>query len=78
METLTIKEELHKLIDSGDESFIRFFYAMAIEYKKTTRKTMLPYTKEQFVKDIKEAEKEIEEGNFQTIDEFEKEAEQWK
>ena len=37
-----------------------------------------PYTKSEFIKDIKEAEMQIEKGDFQTIENFEKETQKWK
>jgi len=77
METFQIREELHKFVDIGDETFIRVFYAMATEYKKNSPQIMTPHTKAEFINDIKEAERQIKQGDFQTIDEFEKEAEQW-
>ena len=76
METIQIRKELHKFVDTGDEIMIRVLYAMATEYKKTRKKIMMPYSISDYIGDIKEAEKQIEQGDFQTIDDFEKEATQ--
>jgi hypothetical protein len=36
-----------------------------------------PITQQEFIKMIEEAEKEVEQGNYQTIEEVEKEARDW-
>lgn len=77
IDTLQLREELHKIIDSGDETFVRVFYAMASEYNKNIETKTEPFTKAQFIKNIIEAEKQIEEGDFLTIEDFEKIAESW-
>lgn len=77
MNTLTIREKLHEFINIEDERIIRIFYAMATEYKRTESQ-LKPFTKSEFINDIKEAEQQIENGDYLTIEEFEKEAEQWK
>lgn len=77
MKTLSIREELHNFVDKGNEDILRIFYAMVMEYKKVGTKTLSVFSKNEFIDDIKEAERQIKEGDFQTIENFEKEANQW-
>ena len=78
METFEIKNELHKFVETGDETMLRFFYAMATEYKKTRKKPERIFSETKFINEILEAEKQIELGDFQTIEDFEKETQLWK
>ncbi len=73
MDTMQIKQKLHQFVDKGDEQMLRILYAMIVEYKKAE-----PYTKQQFVEDIKSAEQQIDQGDFLTIEQFEKESQKWK
>ena len=78
METLEIRNELRKFVETGDETMLRFFYAMATEYKKTRKKSKTTFSETDFINGIIEAEKQIEQGDFQTIEDFEKETQLWK
>lgn len=72
-----IRIVLQTLIDSDDEKLLRMFYAMAREYKSHSE---LPYpslSEEEFVQELKEAEGEIERGEYDDIEDFEKRADKW-
>jgi len=78
MDTIQIKNEIHQFVDIGDERILRMLYAMITEYNKSSNQKTRTYTKAEFINDIKEAEQQIESGDFQVIEDFEEEAEQWK
>ena len=78
MDTMQIKSELHQFVDIGDEQILRMLYAMITEYNKFGNLPTRPYSKTEFVEDIKEAEQQIKQGDFLTIEDFEKEAQEWK
>ena len=81
MGLLELRKSLHIFIDQTDERFLRMAHSMANEYAKN--KDVVAYradkiiTKEQLYHELKQAESEIERGDYMTIEEFEKESERW-
>lgn len=81
MSLLELRKSLHIFIDQTDERFLRMAHSMANEYAKN--KDVVAYradkiiTKEQLYHELKQAESEIERGDYMTIEEFEKESERW-
>ena len=88
-----IKETLHLRVEQADESFLRILHAMteayAAEYLEeeeitdeqiiaiTANMDFKRLTKEELLNEIEEANAEIERGEFITIDDLEKEMEEW-
>ena len=72
-----IRTELQALIDSDDEKLLRMFYAMAREYKSHSEIPYPSLSEEEFVQELKEAEREIEFGEYDDIEDFEKETDKW-
>ncbi len=83
MSTAELRKKIHNFIDKADERFLRMIYSLASEYTKTTTDEVVcyragkPITKSQLYKELKESEAEIERGDSMTIEELEKESEQW-
>lgn len=76
-----LRKELHSFIDRADERFLRMMHSLAEEYIKdevVAYRAGNAITKNQLYQELKEAEKEIENGDYTTIEEFEKESNQWK
>lgn len=88
-----IKETLHLRVEQVDERFLRVLHAMteayAAEYLSeediTDEQIMAippspdwkPMTKEELKAELDEANAEFERGEFMTLEDLEKEAEQW-
>ena len=62
MNTPEIKEKLYKLIEDGDETFLKVFYEMAQAYVSRTEKDAM----------IAEGEEDIEADNVVSLDEARK------
>lgn len=91
MSTTQIKELLHQRIEQVDESFLNVLYAMMEAYIKEQEEaaleeeinaippdpTMKVYTQEELISHLDEVEKEFDRGEFMTLEELEKESEQW-
>ena len=83
MSTVELRKKIHNFIDKADERFLRMIYSLAHEYTKSTDDEIVcsragkPITKSQLYKELKESEAEIERGDFMTMEELEKESEQW-
>ncbi|MBU0766133.1 MAG: hypothetical protein KJ607_15020 [Bacteroidetes bacterium] len=83
MSSTELKREIHNFIDNADERFLRMVYSLASEYTKMPVDDVVcyragkPITKKQLYKELKEAEAEIERGDYITIEELEKESGQW-
>ncbi len=73
------KEEQYNFFNQVEEEF-GYYYNFDFKANMRDRREVktTPFTKAQFIQDIREAENQIKEGNFQTIEEFEKEAALWK
>ena len=87
MNTAQIKEVLHRRIEEVDERFLKVMYAMAETYMEEIGDAKLaaickdgdykPMTKAELLSEIAEANTDIENGNYVTIEELEKEMERW-
>lgn len=83
MGTLELRKSVHNFIENADERFLRMVHSMANEYTKSDNEVIAfragkALTKGQLYEELKEAEQEIENGDYMTIEEFEKESSQWK
>jgi len=58
MSTLEIKQELHKYIETGDDTFVKMFYEMAKAYIEQLQKDTM----------IAEGEKDIEDGKTYSLE----------
>lgn len=88
-----IKETLHLRVEQADESFLRILHAMTeayaaeyLEEKEVTDEQIMaippspdwkPMTREELRAELDEANAEFERGEFITLEDLEKEAEQW-
>ncbi|HKL71737.1 MAG TPA: hypothetical protein VJ855_03695 [Marinilabiliaceae bacterium] len=81
METTELRKSLHRIIDHADEKFLRMINSLANEYAKED--TIVAYrggtaiTKATLYQELKKAEKEIERGDYLTIEDFAKESAKW-
>jgi hypothetical protein len=69
MSSIGIKQELHKLIDSGDDKFVKIFYEMAKVYMEQLQKEKMVLEGEKDIKSgktygLKEAKKMVENTNY--------------
>ncbi|MCF8304560.1 MAG: hypothetical protein K9I94_14900 [Bacteroidales bacterium] len=83
MSITELRDTLHQFIDKADERFLRMVHSLAEEYTKGNREIIAyrgekAITKEELYQELKEAEEEIESGDYMTLEEFEKESRQWK
>jgi hypothetical protein len=67
MSALEIRQELHELIDQGDDKFIKVFYEMAKSYVEQLRADKM----------ITESEDDILSGRIHSQDEVQKIIESW-
>ena len=67
MKALELKQELHNLINQGDEKFIKMFYEMAKAYMQQLQHDKL----------ITESEKDIQSGNVYNLEETQKIIDSW-
>ena len=79
MDTLKIKEELHKYIENGDERFLRLVHAVAINYNSSEDHALpgAPMEIETYRQKMQNAKKRVKKGYFITQEDIEKEMEQW-
>lgn len=68
MSTIELKQELHDIINNGDDKFVQLFYDMATSYFVQIKKDKM----------IAESEKDIESGNIYTQEEVKKMIANWK
>ncbi|PXY40836.1 hypothetical protein DMB65_09645 [Flavobacterium cheongpyeongense] len=68
MSTLELKQELHQLINEGDEKFVKMFYEMAKAYSVQIKKDKM----------IAESEEDIKAGKIYSQIEVQKMIESWK
>ncbi len=78
-----LRDELHQYIDIADERFLRMVHSLANEYAKDEENVVAyragkAITKNQLYQELKESKTEIERGDYMTIEDFDKESEQWK
>ena len=76
-----LRKSLHHIIDQADERFLRMISSLANEYTKEDKivayRAGKAITKAGLYRELKEAEKEIENGDYLTIEEFAKESGKW-
>jgi hypothetical protein len=76
-----LRLSLHGSIDHADERFLRLINSLATEYAKEDKivayRAGKAITKAGLYHELKEAEKEIERGDFLTIEDFAKESAKW-
>ena len=79
-----IKETLHLRIEEADERLLKMMYAMSMAYHLSSEKdNAKPYESKQamshssFIDELKNASQSIENGNFITLEDLEKEMSQW-
>jgi hypothetical protein len=68
MSTFELKQELHDIINNGDDKFVQLFYDMATSYFVQIKKDKM----------IAESEKDIESGNIYAQEEVKKMIANWK
>lgn len=91
MSTEQIKEVLHHRIEQIDERFLRVMYVMAETYVKEQEDAALeaqiaaitpnpewkPMTEEELMVRLEASSAQFEKGEYLTVEELEKEMEQW-
>lgn len=91
MSTSQLKNALHLKIEQIDDRFLRVMYAMAETYLKEKEDALLeteiesiqpdeswkPMTETEMMERLAASSAEFEKGNYLTLDELEKESEQW-
>jgi hypothetical protein len=82
MTAITLRKEVQQYISRADERFLRMVHSLAKEYAKNDDKIMgyhvgKPIKKSQLLTELEEAEKQIERGEYITIDDLEKESKTW-
>lgn len=68
MSTIELKQELHDIINNGDDKFVQLFHDMATSYFVQIKKDKM----------IDESEKDIESGNIYAQEEVKKIIANWK
>lgn len=68
MSTIELKQELHDIINNGDDKFVQLFHDMATSYFVQIKKDKM----------IDESEKDIESGNIYAQEEVKKMIANWK
>ncbi|WP_353170723.1 hypothetical protein [Flavobacterium sp.] len=68
MSTIELKQELHDIINNGDDKFVQLFHDMATSYFVQIKKDKM----------IAESEKDIESGNIYAQEEVKKMIANWK
>lgn len=68
MSTIELKQELHDIINNGDDKFVQLFYDMATSYFVQIKKDKM----------IAESEKDIESRNIYAQEEVKKMIANWK
>jgi len=71
------KEQKYNFFKQIEKEIDSYYYEYG-NSKKKEKIRMMPFTKAEFLEDIREAKTQIAQGDFNTIEEFEKEAELWK
>jgi len=82
MTATALRKEVQQYINHADERFLRMVHSLAKEYVKKEDKVVgyhvgKPVKKSQLLSDLKEAEQQIEGGEYITIDQLERESETW-
>ena len=82
MSTIELKNDLHLIIDKiSDSSILKTIHKLLKSHLRDDivgyEANGKPITKKAFIKRIEKAEADIKKGNFVTIEELEKESENW-
>ncbi len=81
MEAAELRKSLHRIIDQADERFLRMVSSLANEYDREDEivayRSGKSFTKAELHQELKDAETEIENGDYLTIGEFAKESGKW-
>lgn len=82
MAAISLRKEIQQYISHADDRFLRMVYYLAKEYTENDDNVMgyhikVPIKKSHLLADLKEAEAQIERGEYVTIDELKKESETW-
>jgi hypothetical protein len=80
MNTVQIKQELHKSIEDGDDRFLRLVHAIATNYNSSDEDYTvpgLPMDVESYRKRIRSAKERVKAGYYTTQEDLEKEMKQW-
>jgi 5'-3' exonuclease len=82
MTSATLRKEVQQYINYADERFLRMVHSLAKEYAKNDDpvvgyNTGKSVKRSQLLDELKEAEQQIERGEYMTIDQLEKESETW-
>ncbi|MCF8357092.1 MAG: hypothetical protein K9H48_21835 [Melioribacteraceae bacterium] len=83
MNVIEKRDFIHNYLHRANEDFINEVYKKMLSVLKEDNPVVgygendEPINKSQFIADIKEAEAQIERGEYLTIDELEKESGQW-
>jgi len=80
MNTLQIRQELHKYIETGDDRFLRLVHAVATNYTSSDVDYTAPGTPmdaETYNKRVRNAKERVKSGYYTTQEDLEKEMEQW-
>jgi len=80
-----IRENLILKIEEADEKLLRLMYALSIAYDMPEKNiegtpstdSWKSISHEELLEEIKSIDKEMEDGNFTSLDDLEKEMEQW-
>lgn len=81
MGTSELRQALHLFIDQADERFLRMISSLAKEYTRDENALVSragsDISKSELYQELKNAEKEIQNGDYVSIEEFAKESEKW-
>lgn len=82
MTAIALRKEVLQYISHADERFLWMVHSLAKKYAKNDDKVMgyhvgKPIKKSQLLAELEKAEKQIERGEYITIDDLEKESETW-
>lgn len=78
MEYSVLKEKLHQVIENGDERLLELLYEVVKDFDK--QEIIFPgepISSSQLIQRIKAAKARIDEGKFISMEELEKESENW-
>lgn len=80
-----IRENLHLKIEEADEKLLRLMYALSLAYNLPEKNkegapssdSWKSISHEELIEEIKSTNEEMEDGKFTSLDDLEKEMEQW-
>ncbi|KAB8151590.1 hypothetical protein EZY14_018015 [Kordia sp. TARA_039_SRF] len=84
MSALELRNKIIQLLSTDNESYLQTVLEFAKRKKSETSDTIVahtvegkPLTKSMYIEEVKTAEKSVKAGNFTTVEDLEKEAENW-